>query len=195
MLVIIIYVSCTGRLTAACFTALPDRKRDSYKKYWRHNTMDEKYTFQDFLCSVAVENQQFVRELHDELTELGCTAEVKLAKSGYVVSYRVNNKTIANYVFRKKGLAVRIYTNHLAQYAAVLDTLPDEMVRTIQKAPVCRRMIDPASCNQRCSMGYEFVLKGERQKKCRNGAFMFFLDEENAPFVKTIILREAKAPV
>lgn len=66
--------------------------------------MSEKYTFDDFLASVDAENQKFVSELHNELTELGCKIEVKLAKSGYVVSYTLNKKTIFNYVFRKKGL-------------------------------------------------------------------------------------------
>lgn len=155
--------------------------------------MSEKYTFHDFLDSVDVENQKFVSDLHDELTELGCKIEVKLARSGYVVSYILNKKTIANYVFRKKGLIARIYANHIVQYMEVLDTLPDGMVKTIQEAPVCKRLLDPSACNQRCSMGYDFILKGERMQKCRNGAFMFLLSEENKPFVKNLLLNEAKA--
>lgn len=157
--------------------------------------MSEKYTFHDFLDSVDVENQKFVSDLHDELTELGCKIEVKLARSGYVVSYILNKKTIANYVFRKKGLIARIYANHIVQYMEVLDTLPDGMVKTIQEAPVCKRLLDPSACNQRCSMGYDFILKGERMQKCRNGAFMFLLSEENKPFVKNLLLNEAKASV
>lgn len=157
--------------------------------------MSEKYTFHDFLDSVDVENQKFVSDLHDELTALGCKIEVKLARSGYVVSYILNKKTIANYVFRKKGLIARIYANHIVQYMEVLDTLPDGMVKTIQEAPVCKRLLDPSACNQRCSMGYDFILKGERMQKCRNGAFMFLLSEENKPFVKNLLLNEAKASV
>lgn len=65
--------------------------------------MREKYTFQDFLASVDGENQKFVSEVHNELTGLGCKAEVKAARSGYVVSYSLNKRTLANYVFRKKG--------------------------------------------------------------------------------------------
>ena len=78
--------------------------------------MSEKATFQDFLNSVSEENQTFVRGLHDELMASGCKVEVKPAKSGYVVSYSLNKKTIANYVFRKKGLLARIYAGHIAQY-------------------------------------------------------------------------------
>lgn len=154
--------------------------------------MGKTYTFHDFLVSVDAENQHFVSELHDELTEAGCKIEVKLAKSGYVASYSLNRKTVVNYVFRKKGLAARIYANHVAQYMDVLDTLPDGMVQTIQKAPVCKRMADPAACNQKCSMGYDFILKGERLQKCRSSAFLFFLSEENRPFIKRLLLNEIK---
>ncbi|PNV59496.1 hypothetical protein C0033_23905 [Clostridium sp. chh4-2] len=154
--------------------------------------MSEKYTFHDFLGAVDNENQKYVSELHDALTELGFLIEVKQAKSGYVVSYILNKKTIANYVFRKKGLMIRIYAGHIAQYMNVLDNLPDEMVQAIQKASICKRLVDPDSCNQRCSMGYEFILKGERLQRCRNNAFMFFINEESKPFIKNILLNEAK---
>lgn len=154
--------------------------------------MSEKYTFHEFLCAVDIENQKYVSELHDALTELGFHIDVKQAKSGYVVSYILNKKTIANYVFRKKGLMIRIYAGHIAQYMNVLDNLPDEMVQAIQKASICKRLVAPDTCNQRCSMGYEFILKGERLQRCRNNAFMFFINEESRPFIKNILLNEAK---
>lgn len=155
--------------------------------------MGTTYTFEDFLASVDGENQKFASELHEALTALGCKTDVKPAKSGYVVSYSLHKKTIANYVFRKKGLIARIYGSHVAQYMEVLDTLPDSMVRTIQAAPACKRLVNPAACNQRCPMGYDFVLKGERLQRCRNNAFMFLLDEESRPYVKSLLLHEAKA--
>lgn len=157
--------------------------------------MSEKYTFQDFLDSVDGENQKFVRDMHDELMKYGCKINVKLAKSGYMVSYSLNKKAIANYVFRKKGLIARIYAGHIAQYTDILDTLPDEMVGSIQKAPICKRLVDPDACNQKCSMGYDFILKGKRLQRCRNGAFMFLLNEESRPFVKALLLNEVKASV
>lgn len=155
--------------------------------------MSEKYTFQDFFASVDEENQEFVRELQDELTALGCKIDVKPAKSGYVVSYSRNKKTIANYVFRKKGLFARIYAGHIAQYMELLDALPDSMVRSIQEASICKRLVNPATCNQKCSMGYDFILQGERLQKCRNNAFMFLLDEESRPYVKSLLLCEVNA--
>ena len=44
--------------------------------------MSEKYTFNDFLSTVDGDNREFVRELHEELTKLGCKTEIKQAKSG-----------------------------------------------------------------------------------------------------------------
>ncbi len=155
--------------------------------------MTSKYTYNDFITCVDEDNQDFVSELHEELIKLECKLEVKQAKSGYVASYSKNKKTIANYVFRKKGLYVRIYAGHIAAYQEVLDTLPDSMVQAVQEAPVCKRLVDPAACNPRCSMGYEFALRGRWQQKCRNGAFMFLLTEENRPYVKALLLSEAKA--
>ncbi len=155
--------------------------------------MSEKYAFEDFIASVEAADREFVCKLHEKLMELGCKTEVKLARSGYVVSYSFQKKTVANYVFRKKGLIARIYANYLAGYMDILDTLPDEMTETIRKAPVCKRLIDPDDCNQRCSMGYDFIMKGERFLRCRNGAFMFLLTEESKPFVEDILLHEVRA--
>lgn len=155
--------------------------------------MGEKYTFQDFLASVDGDNQEFVSNLHEELTGLGCKIDVKSSKSGYVVSYSLNKKTIVNYVFRKKGIMARIYAAHIAQYMEILDTLPEGMVRSIQEAPVCKRLVDPSACNSRCSMGYDFILKGERLLRCRNNAFLFLLNEESRPYVKSLLLNEVRA--
>lgn len=157
--------------------------------------MSETCTFYDFLISVDEENQNFVMDLHDELTKLGCKIGVKPAKSGYVVSYTLNKKTIANYVFRKKGLMARIYAGHIVQYMDFLDTLPDGMAASIQKAPICKRLKDPAACNQKCPMGYDMILKGERLQRCRNSAFMFLLTEENKPFIKSLLMKEAEASI
>ena len=64
--------------------------------------MNKKIEFEEFLASVSEQNQEFVKELHNQLMESGCKIEIKSAKSGYMVSYLYHKKTIANYVFRKK---------------------------------------------------------------------------------------------
>ncbi len=92
-----------------------DQTSDTYKaQIWipimrndksteRNWIMGETCTYDDFLVTVEKDNQELVRELHEELTKLGCRAEIRQAKSGFVVSYLKNKKTILNYVFRKKG--------------------------------------------------------------------------------------------
>lgn len=155
--------------------------------------MAEKLTFQDFLASVAGEERAFAADLHEELSRRGCQVAVKLAKSGYVVSYSHRKRTIANVVCRKKGLAARLYLNHIAQYEALLETLPEEMLRLVQEAPVCKRLLDPEACNPKCATGFDFQLRGERLQKCRNGAFMFPLSAQTRPFVRALLIREAEA--
>lgn len=155
--------------------------------------MNKKIEFDEFIASVSDENQEFVKELHNTLMELGCKIEIKSAKSGYMVSYLYNKKTIANYVFRKKGMLVRIYGVHVNEYQKMLETLPDDLIRSIQAAPICKRLVDPNACNPKCARGYEFWLRGEHYQKCRNSAFMFLVCPQNNPFIRSLILNEVKA--
>lgn len=153
----------------------------------------QKLDFDDFIVTVSSQCKEFVSELHDILTKQGCIFEVKEAKSGYVGSYLKDKKTIANYVFRKKGLFIRIYANHINNYMTFLDTLPDEMIQNISAAPPCKRLINPDTCNSKCAMGYEFFLKGEHFQKCRNNAFMFLVREENNSYIREFMEKEVKA--
>ncbi|MDC7286303.1 hypothetical protein NXH76_00670 [Blautia schinkii] len=155
--------------------------------------MDKKIEFQDFIATVPMENQEFVKEVHDQLINHGCKIEIKAAKSGYVVSYLYNKKTVANYVFRKKGMLVRIYGVHVNEYEELLETLPEEMALAIHKAPICKRMADPNACNPKCSMGYDFWMKGAHYQKCRNSAFMFLVCPENNPYIEKFLLKEVEA--
>lgn len=155
--------------------------------------MNKKIEFDEFITSVSDENQRFVKELHNILMELGCRIEIKSAKSGYMVSYLYSNKTITNYVFRKKGMLARIYGVHANEYEKILETLPDELICSIQTAPICKRLADPEACNPKCAKGFEFWLRGEHYQKCRNSAFMFLVCPENNSFIQSLILNEVKA--
>ncbi len=62
-------------------------------------------------------------------------------------------------------MLVRIYGVHVNDYEDILETLPDEMVHAILKAPICKRMADPDACNPKCSMGYDFWLRVNIAKK------------------------------
>lgn len=151
---------------------------------------NQKLAFEDFILTVDYENREFVHTLHQMLINCGCKIEVKEAKSGYLVSYLLNKRTILNYVFRKKGLIIRIYANHLGSYLEFLDTLPDGMIKTIREAPLCKRLVTPGTCNSKCAMGYDFLLRGEHFQKCRNSAFMFLLCNENNSFIETFLKNE-----
>lgn len=149
--------------------------------------------FDEFITSVSEENQQFVSDLHQELINHGCTINIKEAKSGYVVAYLYQKKTIANYVFRKKGMFIRIYGAHVKEYEDILDTFPSDMINAISKAQICKRLVDPNACNPKCSMGYDFMMKDEHYQKCRNGAFMFLVCSKNNPYIQSLLLHEVKA--
>lgn len=155
--------------------------------------MNQKAEFKDVLVSTAEENREFVKELHEKLMELGCKLDIKSARSGYVVSYSFEKKSVFNYVFRKKGMIARIYGTHVEQYSEILDTMPDEMAQAVLAAPPCKRMIDPDSCNPKCSMGYDFWMKGEHCQKCRSSAFMFLVCPQHNPYIRTLLLREVEA--
>lgn len=148
--------------------------------------------FKLFLESVAEENRPFVQELHDFLTQKECKCEIKSAKSGYVVSYLLNStkRTLATFVFRKSGVKLRIFPNHISQYQDFLNTLPTQMKKDIQKASACKRLINPDDCNSRCAMGYRFTMDKEGYEKCRYMAFMFSLNQENNPYIREFLERE-----
>lgn len=146
--------------------------------------------FEDFLITVPDEHQAFVAMLHDDLTEQGCALVVKEAKSGYMISYKWQNKSVLNWVFRKAGMLARIYGDHLAQYEDVIAKLPVEMKKKMIDAPNCRRLLDPTACSPKCVMGFVYNLDGEFHQKCRNGGMFFLLSKENTSHIRQIINAE-----
>lgn len=146
----------------------------------------------EFINAVDPHFHDFVNELHDYLVQSGCKVQIKPTSSAYLVTYIITKtkKSVANFVFRKSGLILRIYGEGANQYHEFLDTLPDTMIETIRKAPVCKRLVNPEDCNPKCTMGYDFILKGDRYQKCRSSAFMFLIDEENCPYLKAFIEHE-----
>ena len=152
--------------------------------------MDEKFSI--FMETVDVRLRSFVSSIHAYLAENGCKCDIKLQKSGYVVSYIQNSskRTLATFISRKTGMRLRIYPEHLQEYQTFLDTLPEKVKKEIKKASVCKRLIDPGACNPKCSMGYTFVLDGEQYQKCRYMAFQPALSEENVPYVMQFLQKE-----
>ena len=90
-------------------------------------------------------------------------------------------------------MLARIYGVHVNEYEEVLETLPDELIRAIQAAPICKRLADPDACNPKCAKGFEFWLRGEHYQKCRNSAFMFLVCPQNNPSIRLLLLKEVEA--
>lgn len=152
----------------------------------------EEIPFDDFIAMVDPKMIPVVMELDASMRNGGCKVGIASAKSGYVVSYKhpASKRTLANFVFRKKGLVIRIYADNVMQYMEFLETLPPTMKAKIAKAPVCKRLMNPENCSDRCPKGYEFILEGEGYQKCRYNCFMFFLEEEANDYIKTMVEKE-----
>lgn len=154
--------------------------------------MDKKNNYDEFLSAVNPDYQNWVNQMHEFLLKNGCKEEIKPSKSGYLVTYtdKKTNKALFNYVFRKSGLMIRIYGNYANHYVDFIDELPNGMKKSIEKASACKRLINPNTCNSRCAMGYDFIMNGERQQKCRNSSFMFSINDENNLYIKSFVEHE-----
>ncbi len=155
--------------------------------------MDEKFNM--FTETVDERFRSFVSQINEYLTASGCKCDIKLQKSGYVVSYVPggSKRTLAAFISRKTGMKLRIYPEHIQKYQSFLDTLPENVKKDIRRASVCKRLVDPHDCNPKCVMGYTFSLDGEQYQKCRYMAFQPALSEENNPYIKQFLEKELQA--
>ena len=96
--------------------------------------MEEK--FDSFMETVDGRFHGFVNQINEYLTENGCKCDIKLQKSGYVVSYTLKSgkKTLATFVSRKTGMKLRIYPEHIQEYQSFLDTFPEKAKKEIRQA-------------------------------------------------------------
>lgn len=146
--------------------------------------MEDKYKL--FLDCADKRWVDFINEVNTYLMEAGCKCDIKEAKSGYAVSYKLNKKALVNFVHRKTGMKIRIYTKNIAKYQTFLNTLPEKMKADIKKSSDCK------SCNSKCEEGYNFILDGGQYKKCKYTAFFLPLSEENNPYIMELIKNEIK---
>lgn len=98
---------------------------------------------------------------------------------------------------RKVAKAAKI--RHVSDYDEFYIASQEEAARQMdtakelfQKAPICKCLADPAACNPKCSMGYDFWFKGEHYQKCRNSAFLFLVCPQNNSFIQSLILNEVE---
>ena len=154
--------------------------------------MDKKeLSFDDFINEVDPKYHEFARQTHAYMLQNDCKLKMTLAKNGYVVSYQYGKKkrVVFNFVFRKSGLFARIYSDHIGKYSEIFEGIATNMVKSIEKAPACKRFSDPSDCNSKCS-GYVFNIKGTQHQKCRYNCFLFPVNNENIPFIRTLFENE-----
>lgn len=98
--------------------------------------------YEAFLTRVEPEHRAFAAELHELFVNNGCTVEIKPTSSGFLVSYKFasTKKAVANFVFRKSGLLLRLYADHASRDEALLSALPEDLLAAIRKAPDCKRL-------------------------------------------------------
>ena len=152
-----------------------------------------KISFEQFMESVNEDNKSFVEELHSCLLETGCKVTFEEKKSGYLASYKHGKplRAVMNFVFRKHGMLTRIYGEHIASYHDFLNSLPKEMVESIQGAGICKRLVH-GTCSPKCA-GYDFTIGDEHFQKCRYSCFEFLMTGESKPFIREFVERELDA--
>ena len=149
--------------------------------------------FSDFLSVAGTEHEEFINSLHQYLEDRYCTYKIKTAANGYVVSYvhKPSKRTVANYIFRNQRPLLRLYADNISLYPEIIANLPEDMKSIIKSGGNCARLLDPNACNSRCLSGYDFMLDGERQTKCRcHNSFAFFLCDESKPYIRKMLERE-----
>lgn len=148
--------------------------------------MDE--LFLSFLQDIPREYTDFVLELDKYVTSRGSRRTIKAAKSGFVTSYSspVTGRALFNYVFRKNGVKMRIYAEHIGEHLEILCDFPAQMKADMKKAGDCKKLTG-RTCTPTCPAGYTFLLDGAEYRKCKNTAFFHALEKENLPYLKKLI--------
>lgn len=145
----------------------------------------------DEFLEITGASRNLVEDINDFLMDSNCRREIKTAKSGFTVSYLLQDtKTLATFVCRKTGIKIRIFPQHLNEYMEFLDTLPVKMKKEIAKASVCKRLVNPNDCNPKCVMGYDFIMDKKRYQKCRYMAFMPSITEGSISYIKKFLQNE-----
>lgn len=146
----------------------------------------------DEFLEITGSSRSLVEDINGFLLDNNCKREIKTAKSGFTVSYLLQDtkKTLAVFVCRKTGIKIKIYPQRLNEYMNFLDELPANMKKEIAKASVCKRLLNPDDCNPKCVMGYDFIMDKVRYQKCRYSAFMLTITEESISYIKKFLQNE-----
>jgi len=150
----------------------------------------EKLSFEKFLEAANVENHAYMQDLHDYMLDNGCKATFEEKKTGLLGSYKhtKTKKSVINLLIKKYGVLVRIYGENISGYRDFLNTLPDEMVQSIESAGVCKRIVNN-TCSPKCK-GYDFMIGSQHFQKCRYNCFEFLVTEESGAYIRSFVEHE-----
>ena len=139
------------------------------------------FMIDDFAAAAEPQHREFVMTVHEKLTACGYKMKIEKKTNGLFVSYShpKTKRSALNLFFRKKGLFVRLYPDGITGCGDILNSLSESMVKEIDKALLCKRLINPDECNPKCIMGYDFNINGKRFIKCRYMCFKFAVTEES----------------
>ena len=152
----------------------------------------EKISFEQFLEVVDTYYRTFTQDLHSYLLDNGCKITINEKKSGFLASYKHGRtkRSVVNLLFRKKGMLVRIYGENAGKYVDFLNTLPSEMVQSIEKAGICKRLVHN-TCSPKC-LGYDFTIGSKHFQKCKYSCFEFLVSEESNFHIKSFVEHELR---
>jgi len=152
-----------------------------------------KLSFDDFIQRLNVDDLGFVTDLHEYMLNNGCKATFEEKKTSLLGSYKhtKTKKSVINVLLKKQGLLVRIYGENIAEYRDFLNTLPTEMVQSIENAGACARLVS-GGCSPKCS-GYDFTINDQHFQKCRYNCFEFLVNGECNPYIRTFVENELNA--
>jgi hypothetical protein len=152
-----------------------------------------KLDFEDFIRVLKASELAFTKDLHSYMLSNGCKATFEEKKTGLLGSYKhtKSKKAVINLLLKKQGLLVRIYGENIGEYIDFLDSLPLEMVQSIDDAAICKRLVHN-TCSPKCT-GYDFVIGNKHFQKCRYGCFEFIVTNKSKKYIKSFVDNETKA--
>lgn len=144
------------------------------------------YTFDDFLKTVEPQHKGFAENTHKELIANGYKAIIESKATGFFIGYKhpKTKRSLLNFLFRKKGLLVRIYP--ASRTPIISNEITEEMIQEIDKNPNCKK------CSEKCPKGYKFTIGGQAYDKCWYGAFLFTITEKSKPIIEKWVKTEIK---
>jgi hypothetical protein len=156
--------------------------------------MKEQYSFSDFISNVNPDYKEFVTKNHEALQKDGYKLKIESKATGLFASYShpKTKRSILNFFFRKKGFFTRIYVDDIKRHSDFLNALPAQIEKEIAKSGVCKRLVDPETCNPKCMMGYDFYINDNHYQKCRYNCFQFDVNSESMPIITKFVNLECE---